>query len=460
VPKFRQVKERLNIVAGSPYMPVESLSGGNQQKVVLARPWLRKPEVLIVDEPTQGVDAKARLDIYQVLSQAAENGVGVLVNSSDSGELAGLCDRVYVMSRGVVVEEIVEPTSEGQIVQSFVAATDVSEAQVELRQRSGFRNWFDRLSAHTPIIVLLILITALAVYTGSQTSVFWDTFNLTSWLILALPLALVALAQQYNLISGLFDISIGSVMSLTVVLLSFTLPDLAPGSIVKSAAVCVVAVLAVGAFNALLIEALTVTPIVATVASLGVVQGIAIWLRPEYGGIIAGDLYLGFAKSVGFIPISFIVVAVLAIALEWWLYKTPRGLALRGTGLRSESALRVGWRVGRIRAGALFISTLGAVLGGVVLASQAGAGANNIGSSYALPVFAAVFLGGAVMTGGRGSFVGALLGAMFLALINNSVPLLEIDPSWAQVLNGLVLLFAIAAYAALERARLRSLRRA
>jgi ribose transport system ATP-binding protein len=441
-------------------MPVEGLSGGNQQKVVLARPWLRKPEVLIVDEPTQGVDAKARLDIYQVLSQAAENGVGVLVNSSDSAELAGLCDRVYVMSRGVVVEEIAEPTSEGQIVQSFVAATDVSEAQVQLRRQSGFRTWFDRLVPHTPIIVLLILIVSLALYTGSQTSVFWDPFNLTSWLILTLPLALVALAQQYNLISGLFDISIGSVMSLTVVLLSFTLPDLAPGSIVKSAAVCVVAVLAVGAFNALLIEALNVSPIVATVASLGVVQGIAIWLRPEYGGIIAGDLYSIFAKSVGFIPISFIVVTLLAIALEWWLYKTPRGLALRATGLRSESALRVGWRVGRIRTGALFISTLGAVLGGIVLASQAGAGANNIGSSYALPVFAAVFLGGAVMTGGRGSFVGALLGAMFLALINNSVPLLEIDPSWAQILNGLVLLVAIAAYMALDRARLRSLRQA
>jgi ribose transport system ATP-binding protein len=224
--------------------------------------------------------------------------------------------------------------------------------------------------------------------------------------------------------------------------------------------VCVVAALAVGAFNALLIQALNVPPIVATVASLGVVQGIAIWLRPEYGGIIAGDLYGVFAASVGFIPISFIVVAALAIALEWWLYKTPRGLALRATGLRSESALRVGWRVGRIRAGALFVSTFGAVLGGVVLASQAGAGANNIGSTYALPVFAAVFLGGAVMTGGRGSFVGALLGAMFLALINNAVPLLEIDPSWAQILNGVVLLAAIAAYATLERARLRSLRQA
>lgn len=458
LPAYRKVSQRLNIVAGSPYMPVESLSGGNQQKVVLSRPWLQKPKVLIVDEPTQGVDAKARLDIYQVLSQAAESGVGVLVNSSDSSELAGLCDRVYVMSRGVVVEEIIKPESEGQIVRSFVAATDVSETQKELRKPSGIRSWFLRLSAHTPIVVLLAFITALAVYTGSRNPVFWDAFNLRSWLVLTLPLAFVALAQLYNLISGLFDISIGSVMSLTVVILSFTLPDLSAGALVKSLGALVVTVVAVGAFNAVLIEKLKVTPIVATVASLGVVQGVAIWLRPEYGGIIAPDLYVALSSGMGFVPATFVVVAALAIALEVWLYKSRRGLALRATGLRSDSALRVGWRVDRIRIGALVISVLGAVVGGVVLASQAGAGANNVGATYALPVFAAVFLGGAVMTGGRGSFVGALLGAMFLALINNAVPLLEIEPAWAQILNGLVLVVAIAAYAALDKARLASLK--
>lgn len=457
VPAYSNAKERLNIVAGSPYMPVDGLSGGNQQKVVLARPWLRRPKVLIVDEPTQGVDARARLDIYQVLSKAAENGVGVLVNSSDSAELAGLCDRVYVMSRGTIVEEIVDPNSEGQIVRSFVAATDVSEAQAEQRQASGLRQWFHRLSAHTPILVLLVLITALAIYTGSRNPVFWTTFNVSNWLILTLPLAFVAIAQQFNLISGLFDISIGSVMSLTVVILSFTLPDLSSGALVESAAVLVGAVLAVGTFNSLLIEALKVHPLVATVASMGVVQGIAIWLRPEYGGIIAPDLYPFFARPVSFVPITFIVVVALGIALELWLYKSRRGLSLRATGFRADSALRVGWRVGRIRTGALFVSVLGAVVGGVVLASQAGAGANNVGATYALPAFAAVFLGGALMSGGRGSFVGALLGAMFLSLINNSVPLLGIEPAWAQILNGLVLLVAIAAYAVLDMARLRSL---
>ena len=66
VPAFKKVATDLGIVAASPYQPISGLSGGNQQKAVLARPALRKPKVLIIDEPTQGVDARARMDIYRV----------------------------------------------------------------------------------------------------------------------------------------------------------------------------------------------------------------------------------------------------------------------------------------------------------------------------------------------------------------------------------------------------------
>ena len=67
---------------------------------MLSRAAMQSPEVLIIDEPTQGVDAKARLDIYSVITRVAEEGVAVLVNSSDSSELAGLCDRVYIVADG------------------------------------------------------------------------------------------------------------------------------------------------------------------------------------------------------------------------------------------------------------------------------------------------------------------------------------------------------------------------
>jgi ribose transport system ATP-binding protein len=99
--------QRLRIRMASPEQPVQSLSGGNQQKVSLTRPFLRGDvKVILAEEPTQGVDVAARFDIYDALREKAKDGVATIVKSSDPLELAGLCDRVLVMSRGTIVDEI------------------------------------------------------------------------------------------------------------------------------------------------------------------------------------------------------------------------------------------------------------------------------------------------------------------------------------------------------------------
>jgi ribose transport system ATP-binding protein len=98
---------RLRLKAASIEQPTQYLSGGNQQKVALMRPFLRGDlKVILADEPTQGVDVGARLDIYRALRAKADEGASVLIKSSDAIELAGICDRVVVMSRGVIVDEI------------------------------------------------------------------------------------------------------------------------------------------------------------------------------------------------------------------------------------------------------------------------------------------------------------------------------------------------------------------
>jgi ribose transport system ATP-binding protein len=97
----------LQLKAASIEQPAQFLSGGNQQKVALMRPFLKGDlSVILADEPTQGVDVGARLDIYQALRDKAREGVAILVKSSDPIELAGLCDRVIVISRGRVVDEL------------------------------------------------------------------------------------------------------------------------------------------------------------------------------------------------------------------------------------------------------------------------------------------------------------------------------------------------------------------
>jgi ribose transport system ATP-binding protein len=118
-----QVK-RLSIRMASIEQPVQSLSGGNQQKVSLTRPFLRGAvSVILAEEPTQGVDVAARFDIYDALRAKANEGVAIVVKSSDPLELAGLCDRVVVMSRGTIVDEIPgDELGERRIVEAIVGS--------------------------------------------------------------------------------------------------------------------------------------------------------------------------------------------------------------------------------------------------------------------------------------------------------------------------------------------------
>ena len=109
--------------------PVQFLSGGNQQKVSVARTFLREPAVILAYEPTQGVDVGSRFDIYEALRARCDAGAALLVKSSDPIELAGLCDRVFVMSRGTIVEEIPgDELDEVRIVEAIVRGPGMSKA--------------------------------------------------------------------------------------------------------------------------------------------------------------------------------------------------------------------------------------------------------------------------------------------------------------------------------------------
>ncbi len=102
----RDLAATFGIVAASPDAACATLSGGNQQKVVIAK-WMRgSPRVLLMDEPTRGVDVGAKREIYRLLASAREEGVGILVSSSETEELLLLCDRILVMSRGRIVASL------------------------------------------------------------------------------------------------------------------------------------------------------------------------------------------------------------------------------------------------------------------------------------------------------------------------------------------------------------------
>jgi putative multiple sugar transport system ATP-binding protein len=97
------------------YQKAGDLSGGNQQKVVLSRWIFAEPDVLILDEPTRGIDVGAKFEIYTIINQLADEGKSIIFISSELPEILGICDRIYVMSNGKIVGEFPksEATQEG-----------------------------------------------------------------------------------------------------------------------------------------------------------------------------------------------------------------------------------------------------------------------------------------------------------------------------------------------------------
>jgi L-arabinose transport system ATP-binding protein len=98
--------ERLNVRTPSLDQEVGKLSGGNQQKVVLARWLAAKPKVLILDEPTRGIDVGAKAEIYGLIDELANDGLGIMFISSEMPEILGLADRIYVMQNGRITGEL------------------------------------------------------------------------------------------------------------------------------------------------------------------------------------------------------------------------------------------------------------------------------------------------------------------------------------------------------------------
>ena len=99
-------RSQLRIRSHSIYQEAVNLSGGNQQKVVLSKWLFTNPEVLILDEPTRGIDVGAKFEIYSIINQLAAEGKGILMISSEMPELLGTCDRIYVMNEGRIVAEL------------------------------------------------------------------------------------------------------------------------------------------------------------------------------------------------------------------------------------------------------------------------------------------------------------------------------------------------------------------
>jgi inositol transport system ATP-binding protein len=122
----REMIDQLSIKVASPYQPAQSLSGGNMQKLVVGKWLIFNPKVIVLLEPTKGVDIATKQQIYLLIRQLADSGVAVIVNTSDMIELIGLCDRVLVMNHGFLTASL----SGEEITEKHIMEASVSDKQI------------------------------------------------------------------------------------------------------------------------------------------------------------------------------------------------------------------------------------------------------------------------------------------------------------------------------------------
>lgn len=430
---------------------ISALSGGNQQKVVMARALMSRPGFIIADQPTQGVDVGARFEIYRILREVSQMGTPVIVNSSDAAELEGLCDVVVVMSRGSVAQVLrgTDVTEEEIVAAAVKAETHVEGigdvATSGQKTGGGFRALVQNDNATA--VPLAAVVVLLALYIFGQNSNYLSFFNVSNILLLATALGFIAMGQTIALLMGGIDLSVGPLAGFLVVVASFFINDgQSPSTIALGFGLMFAGAIVVGTINGCLIRFANFTPIAATLAMYIGLQGMSFVLRDGPGGYINFGVMDWLTWKLGPIPVAFIVLVLVALSAETILRRRRSGWQLRAVGSEEDSARRLGIRIDRvIVAGYIAVSLLTAC-GAIMLMAQIGVGDPQQGISYTLSSVTAVVLGGTSLRGGRGTFIGTVLGAVLLTEVLNAVSFLGLSQTYQYVYQGLLILVAALVY--------------
>jgi len=311
-----------------------------------------------------------------------------------------------------------------------------------------------------PLVLMGTLIVALGAYADHHSSAFLSKENLNSLLLAAMPLIIVSMGQAVALLVGGFDVSVAALMTFCVVLASFTLTPTTSGFGLVTGSLALIGVgIATGLFNAFLIRMLRLPSIVATLGTLSILEGASLLLRSYPQGAINTDVTSALTKGIGWVPIAFIAIVVIAALADFGLYRSRTGLALRAVGLDETSSRRLGMSTGRTVILAFVVCSVMASIAGFYLAAEVQVGSPIIGNQ-ALESIAAAVLGGASLAGGKGSFFGTLLAAFFLTEIDNVLPFFQQPTEYAEMAIGALILLALVLYQSPELvARFRSSRR-
>ena len=437
-----QMVQQLKVRQRSMEQPISQLSGGNQQKVVLGRWLLAAPKVMILDEPTRGVDIGAKAEIHLILRQLADRGCGILLISSELPEILRCADRIMVLRSGKISNQ----WHAADVSATQIAAAALPSKSVCDETAPGKKTAARRRSQGAGELGLAAVVVLLSIWLSLTSVNFFSWANFGNLLAETALWSILGLAAATVIIAGGIDISIGSLLALSAACagLLLKLPIAPEVSIPLAILVSLLVGLAGGLLNGFVSLVGRVHPIVVTLGMMIVYRGMVI-------ALVSGRQISSVPQAFGWISIhpesGFRLAIVLGLLVSAMLYvvHTHRraGRHLYALGSSSSAARLVGVSHAKTW---LFAFGLGGLLTGVAAVMVLSASMqmqSQLAKGWELQAIAVAVIGGVSITGGRGTVLGVVLGAVLLRLVNQALVRWEIRGDQVDLFIGGLILTAV-----------------
>ena len=392
----------MNVKAPSTETRIESLSGGNQQKVLLARWLISDPKVMLLDEPTRGIDVGSKVEIYKIMTDLARQGRAILMISSELPELIGMCDRIYVMSAG----RAHRGADAGAVLPG-------NHSQVRHEPGRGGMTMLSKLKSIDASRYSIFIILGLVFLAASLLSEnFLSVDNQLNVLRQVAVITILAYGAMILIIGGMIDLSAGAVMAFAGVTSVMVYKD--TGSLLLAVLAGIAIGVSCNLVNAFLVATLNTPAFIVTLGMMLMARGAVLQLTQGQNVLQLGDFVLIGQGTLGWAPIP-----ALILRGHHGRHLVPdepdplRPSCLRGRRQRGSGA-RGGHRRRRIKYKAFVVNGVLVGLAGVIFMSRVNAGLPNAGVGYELQAITAPIIGGTSFSGGVGTTVGTLAGALIV----------------------------------------------
>lgn len=435
-----------NVKTPSMEQAIGLLSGGNQQKVAIARGLMTRPKVLILDEPTRGVDVGAKKEIYQLINQFKADGLSIILVSSEMPEVLGMSDRIIVMHEGHLSGEFTREQATQEVLMAAAVGklNRVNQGKKMTTQTVSGRRYFTKawLMEQKSLIALLVLIAIVSTLSPN----FFTINNLFNILQQTSVNAIMAVGMTLVILTSGIDLSVGSLLALTGAVAA-SIVGIEVNALVAVAAALALGA-AIGAVTGVIVAKGRVQAFIATLVMMLLLRGVTMVYTngsPVNTGFTENaDLFgwFGIGRPLG-VPTPVWIMGIVFLAAWYMLHHTRLGRYIYALG-GNEAATRLsGINVNKIKIIVYSLCGLLASLAGIIEVARLSSAQPTAGTGYELDAIAAVVLGGTSLAGGKGRIVGTLIGALILGFLNNGLNLLGVSSYYQMIVKAVVILLAV-----------------